>query len=419
MRQFHAPTSSFPFARRATRPRHVLALLVAGSLALAACGDDDTADTPVDGSSDATTSTTTDTTTDTNTSDAGDVPADPLAVVDGEPFPDERCAANRAAGTITFLTGFDYAAAASILEVINADALGYYEELCLDVEIVGSFSTANYPLVAGGQGQFASGGSFSEVLAFAAANEADLVAVTVAGSTPIDTLIIEPDVAGELADLAGTTIGVKGKLPASIEVMLLGAGLVDGVDYETVPVEGFDPVAHMAIPSTVGVPGWKSNEPGRLEREGVPFVTFDPTDFDVPGSFGAIFTTRSFIEQHPTAAEDFVRATLRGLAAGIEDPAAAAAAAVELIVANGNPNFLSPEGEVFRWAVEAELIASRTAAGVAPGTPDPDRLVLEVAAYEQVEFFGDGPAPEVAEHVDASLAAAVTGPDGTVIWPAG
>src|SRR5690606_14440700 len=224
---------------------------------------------------------------------------------------------------------------------------GYYDELCLDVEIVSSFSTANYPLVAGGEGQFASGGSFSEVVAFAAANEADLVTVTVAGTTPIDTLIVKPGTATELADLAGSTIGVKGKLPASIEVMLLGAGLVAEEDFTTVLLDGFDPTAHIAIDAIVGFPGWKSNEPARLAAEGIEFTQFDASEADVPGSFGAIFTTRQFIDEHPTAAEDFVRATLRGLASAIADPEAAAAAAVALVEAGGNPNYLSPEGEIF------------------------------------------------------------------------
>jgi NitT/TauT family transport system substrate-binding protein len=343
-------------------------------------------------------------------------------VRDGEEFPADRCAANEAAGTITFLTGFDYAAAASIVEVIYAAELGFYRDLCLNVEILSSFSTANYPLVAGGQGQFASGGSFSEVVAFAAANEADLVAVMVAGNTPIDTLIVKPDsaaVEGQIsaADLLGSTIGVKGKLPASVEVMLLRAGLINGSDYTTVPVDGFDPTAHIAIPSIVGFPGWKSNEPGRLQREGIPFLTLDPTESQVPGSFGAIFTTRSFIEQHPTAAEDFVRATLKGLASAIADPAAAAAAAVGLVVANGNPNFLSPEGEVFRWATEAELISSRTPTGIAPGTSDITSLEVEVSTYAEVGFFGPDAIPQIASHVNSGLATGVTKADGGVIWP--
>jgi ABC-type nitrate/sulfonate/bicarbonate transport system substrate-binding protein len=377
------------------RAAAVIVPLVTAIVALSACGDEPG------------TSTT-----------AATVEPDVPGVVEDEPFPADRCESNRAAGTVTFLTGFDYAAASSIVEVIYADSLGYYDELCLDVELQSSFSTANYPLVAGGQAQFASGGSFSEVVAFAEANDADLVAVTVAGRTPIDALIVKPGTAETVADLAGTTIGVKGKLPSSVEIMLSRAGLVEGTDFETVLLDGFDPTAHMAIDSIVGFPGWKSNEPGRLEREGIEFDLFDPSDDDIPGSFGAIFTSREFLDAHPTAAEDFVRATLRGLAAAIDDPTAAANAAVALVNAGGNPNFLSPEGEVFRWETEAALVSGTTPDGVAPGTPDLDALTAEVAAYGAVGLFGDIETPPIGPRIAESLAAAVTR-DGDVIWPGG
>ena len=68
------------------------------------------------------------------------------------PFPADRCAANQAAGTITYLSSFDYAAAASIVEVIVAEQKGYFDALCLDVEMAASFSTANYPLDLGERG---------------------------------------------------------------------------------------------------------------------------------------------------------------------------------------------------------------------------------------------------------------------------
>ncbi len=116
-------------------------------------------------------------------------------MVAGEAFPDDRCAANEAAGTITYLTGFDFAATASIVDVIVAEDNGYYDEMCLDVEIIPSFSTANYPIVAENDAQFASGGSFSEVVAFAAANDTDFVVTAVEGPTAIDSLIVKPGVA--------------------------------------------------------------------------------------------------------------------------------------------------------------------------------------------------------------------------------
>ena len=53
----------------------------------------------------------------------------------------ERCAANEAAGTITYLSSFDFAASASIIDVVTASEKGYFEDMCLDVELKPSFST--------------------------------------------------------------------------------------------------------------------------------------------------------------------------------------------------------------------------------------------------------------------------------------
>lgn len=378
----------------------VIASVAAVSLLFAACGSDDE---PAASSAA------------TPSSAAADTSVAP--VVAGEPFPEERCEANRAAGTVTFLTGFDFAAASSIVEVLTADAAGYYDELCLDVEILPGFSSANYPLVASGTAQFASGGSFSEVVNFANANDAPFVATSVDGRSAIDTLIIKAGGAAELADLAGSTIGVKGKLPPSIEVMLRGAGLVEGDDFSTVLLEGFDPLAHIEQPID-GLPGWKSNEVGTLERAGVGIMLFDPLDYGVPGSFGAIFTNRDFADEHPTAATDFVRATAMGLADAIADPAAAAAIAVAAIEAGGNPNFLSPEGETFRWETEAALIMRGTPEGVGFGTPDLAGLQAELDAYAEVGLFGDDVADlDAAAYVGADIIAGVYDAEATVVWP--
>ena len=421
-----------------------LLLLGAAALVLASCGDDDASDQSGSGE-DVASSTDADSTTDTaadegstsstdatastdaaadgggaSSTDVGageDGGAVALAVVEGEPFSDERCALNEEAGTITFLTGFDFAAAASIVDVIVAEQAGFYDELCLDVVVRPSFSTANYPLVAENEAQFASGGSFSEVVQFAAANDAEFRAVSVEGRTPIDVLITKPDAVGDLGELAGTTIGVKGKLPSSVAAMLLEAGLVEGTDFDTVLLDGFDPTAHIAIDAIVGFPGWKSNETGQLERGGIPFDTFDPADLDIPGSFGAIYTNEAFIADHPTAAEDFVRATMRGLAEAVADPAAAATTAVDLINENGNPNFLSPEGEVFRWETEAALITD--AAGGEPlALPSISLLQEELDAYAEIGLFGnDAAAPDAADFVDTILIGSIYSEPGEVIWP--
>lgn len=388
------------------RLRTAIALALAPVVVLAACssdGDSSTDDTATDDTSSAVT------TTPVSSSGTSDVVA-------GEAFPADRCAANEAAGTITYLTGFDFAATASIVDVIVADANGYYDDMCLDVEITPSFSTANYPLVAENDAQFASGGSFSEVVAFAAANDTDFVVTAVEGPTAIDSLIVKPGVATELEDLAGSTIGVKGKLPPSVAAMLATAGLVENEDYETVLLDGFDPTAHIAIESIDGFPGYKSNEPGALDRAGIEFDLFDPLDYDIPGSFGVIYGNADFIAEHPTAAEDFMRATMLGLADAIADPEAAANTAVELINSGGNPNFLSPEGEVFRWTTDAALISELTPAGTGYGVADAAALQNELDTYAEVGLFGDAETPTASDYLSDILDRIYA--DAVVIWPA-
>ena len=111
-----------------------------------------------------------------------------------------------------------------------------------------------------------------------------------------------------LASIKGTKIGVKGALTPSVKAMLAMEGLVEGTDYETVLLDGFDPTVHIEVPDIIGFPGYKSNEPNQLKAAGVKFKLYDPADHDIPGSFGIIYTNQQFLADHPTAATDFMRA---------------------------------------------------------------------------------------------------------------
>lgn len=339
------------------------------------------------------------------------------AVEAGKAFPAARCEANKAAGTITYLSSFDFAAAASIIDVLVAKQKGYFDALCLTVAIKASFSTANYPLIAGNQAQFSSGGSFSEVAAFASDNPgADVVALAIEGKTAIDALLVKAGKATKLSDLKGATIGVKGKITPSVQAMLAKAGLIEGTDYQTVPVQGFDPLVHIAIPTIVGFPGYKSNEVGILDRAKIKYTLFDPSTDGIPGSFGIVYSNRVFMTAHPSAAEDFMRATMQGLADAIADPAAASKIALGMIDSNGNPNFLSADGETFRWQTESKLVASNTPAGKPVGLPDAAGLQAEIDAYAKIGLFG-GKAPDISHRYDASVLTAIYDAAGKVIWP--
>jgi hypothetical protein len=99
------------------------------------------------------------------------------------------------------------------------------------------------------------------------------------------------------------------------------------------------------------------------------------------------------------------------------DPEAAAAAAIERVEAGGNPNFLSLEGETFRWATDVELLRADTPEGTGVGVPDPALLQAEVDAYADVGLFGEGGAPDITDRFAVDPIAGVYDDTGEVIWP--
>jgi ABC-type nitrate/sulfonate/bicarbonate transport system substrate-binding protein len=379
---------------RHRRTWRAAAALTTLALTAAACGSDDSGD-------------------DESTTTAAAATEAPVTTAAGGGIDPERCETNRAAGTITYSSSFDFAAAASIVDVIVAKEKGYFEELCLDVELVPGFSTTNYPLVAAGTAQFSSAGNYTEILNFSTGG-GEYVALVNYGKGPIEGLVTPEGGAASLAELEGTTIGVKGDLPPSIVAMLATNGLERGTDYREILLDGFDPVQQLT--QVDALPVYKSNEPGQLDRAGVAYTLYDPVAEGIPGSFGILYTSKSFAEEHPTVVEDFTRAALKGMEDAIADPEGAVKLSVAQIDAAGNQNFLTEEGETYRWTQELGVVLASTPQGQPVGLIDPGLFRAEYDAYVEAGVWPDG-APEYTESFDPAPAAAAYGPDGKVIWP--
>ena len=106
--------------------------------------------------------------------------AGPAAAQDAQPIIDEaRCEANRAAGEVTFLTSFGFAASHGILDVVAADELGYFDQLCLDVTLRPGGTNAQ--LVSAGTAQLAGLGGPSDVMV-ARDNGAEIVGIATYGN---------------------------------------------------------------------------------------------------------------------------------------------------------------------------------------------------------------------------------------------
>lgn len=385
------------------------------SLLVASCsGDDDTGEQ----AGDDTTSVTTPETPDETMSETPDETPDETTGAPDESaqsgaISQERCEANRDAGTVTWVTAFDFAPAAGIAELVVADANGYFDELCIDVEIQSGFAPSNGALVIEGQAQMGMAGSFSELVANNVAGEGDLVALLHWGRTAVEEIVIPAGVeATSFADLCGTTVGIKGDLPYSLQAAVALSG-VERSCFDEVLLDGFDPVQHLEL-GLDALPVYKSNEPFVLDNAGFEYTTLDPLDFDVPASFGIAFTTQSFIDDHPETVQDIVRALVKGYQDAAADPDATVAASFELINAAGNPNFLAMESELNRWKVESGLIAEFAPDGIGIGIPDTELLGAEVDAMVAAGVFDE--APDWMSMVDASIAESVY--DGTdLIYP--
>lgn len=325
-------------------------------------------------------------------------------------FPADRCTKNKKAGKILFLTSFDYAAAASIIDVVVAKQKGWYDAVCLDVQLQAGFSTDNVAVVASNRAQMTSLGSFSEV-AVANSKDAKLVAVAVEGKTSIEELLVRNGRGvSQLTDLSGKTVGIKGAIPYSIRGMLAKAGVKEPT-LKQVQV-GFNP-AVLFETELDALPVYKSNEPGQLDAAGYAgkYTVFDPRSQNIPASFAVLTTSRSFADQNPTAVSDFLRATMKGFEWAESNPDEA----VQMTLKLSDPKQgFTANGEKFRWATESKLVRSTTPAGKVVGAIDKDLLTAEEDTLIQLGVLAKG-SVDVTKAYDASFLDDVT-KNGQIVW---
>ena len=302
----------------------------------------------------------------------------------------ERCEANRAAGPLTFMTGFDLAAAAGIIEVVVAEDKGYFDDMCLDVTIQPGFAPGNSAALAAGTVQLGVTATFGELVTTNIRGDADLMGFAQLGHTAISQLLIDPaSGVSDLPDLAGMTMGIKGDIPIAIQAMIAKAGLQRGT-FEELLLEGFNPVEHFAL-GIEALPVYRSNEPRWLDLAGIDYITFDPLDYEVSASFAIYMTTRSFYEEHPTVVEDFVRAGLRGYYFAADNPEEAIDLAFERIEAAGNQMFLAREHELYRWTTDQQIIEDVTPDGLAIGQMNVARLGEEIENLVDLGVYEEKP----------------------------
>lgn len=305
------------------------------------------------------------------------------------PEPEDRCEANRQAGTITFLSPFQYAASSGIIDVLAAEEQGFYEAACLDVNFeVGQSGGQNEQLVGAGRAQLASVGGPGDVLVGAAAG-AKAKAIATYGNTGIITVLVKGD--GPIRspkDLEGKTFGYKGAEPPAYLAMLEREG-VDRTKVRAVEVS-YDPNI-LRTPDLDALAAYKSNEPLALERAGFPVRQLDPEDYGIETSFNTNIVNADFAEDHPTAVQDFLRATLRGWQ-WVDDNLDAALD----IAARRSEGTYAKEAERARWQTESRLVRDNLFEGHGVGWQEKEQFTRELDLLKDTEVLeGDVDVDEV------------------------
>ncbi|WP_128655498.1 ABC transporter substrate-binding protein [Paenibacillus sp. 598K] len=290
---------------------------------------------------------------------------------------EERIAANKAVGKITYITGFNYSASAPNINVAAAIEMGLFEELGLNVEIQPGVEAESMKLLAAGRAQFAGAGSASTVIQ-AIASGGRIEPMSVMSPVGLNALMVLADSGiEELTDLEGKTLGYKAAFPPNFRAMFINAG-VDLDKVEMVSV-GFDPTI-LNTSNVDAITVFKSNEPFQMEQKGFKVKLFDPADYGVKNSFGLLNVNKEFAEKNPTVAEDFLRAVLKAHELLMEDATPTIAALEKM--AEGNYNL---EAETNRWAVESQLIVDSKREGLPLGWATPEQWQAELDILQDAE----------------------------------
>jgi ABC-type nitrate/sulfonate/bicarbonate transport system substrate-binding protein len=274
-----------------------------------------------------------------------------------------RCAANRAAGTITYLTGFSWQASVGILDPIAAEAQGFYSDLCLKVrfEPGNGDPTSSAQLVDAGKVTITELGSPEDAIADVAGTPSIPVdAIATYGNATIDVLLTMPSITN-LRQLDGKTIGYKGSMPPDITAMLQKAG-VRISSLKEVAV-GYDPTI-LPRGQVQGLTAYKSNEPVQLSDAGYKVREWDPASFGIKGAFNVFDVNRAWAKAHPGTVEDFLRATFKAFSFCISHATTCVRDAAKYQVGyNVHQN-------VQRWMVESGIVRKTLLPGHGVGYED-------------------------------------------------
>ncbi|MFD4879810.1 ABC transporter substrate-binding protein [Streptomyces sp. NPDC058420] len=326
----------------------------------------------------------------------------------------KRCAENKAAGKITYLSGYQFQSSVSILEYVAAAKLGYFRDLCLTVDLKpGTGDTAqNTKLLASGQATVSA--ISQQDLIQAQANGIDIKGISSYSNAGLDILMTNKDIT-DLTQLDGKVVGHKGYVPAAVEAMLVKAG----VNWDSLKLvkEGYDP---SVLPRKQGgleaLTGFVSNEPNQLKAAGKDVTVWKPVDYKIPSSIGAMAVNPAFAKAHPHAVEDVLRAALHAYAY-CSASEAHISECVGYAAKLSGPTYDKKLNATI-WKTETQVVKENPTPGQPLGGVDPDNVTQLVAMLHQFKIVPSSVTAAKAQGwFDTSFVKDVYS-GGKLVWPA-
>jgi len=318
-----------------------------------------------------------------------------------------QCAANKAAGTITYVSPFGFDASAGIIDVFAAEKLGYFADMCLNVGFVTNATDVN-ELVSSGKAQVTNEGSAADTLQ-AIASGAHMVGIETSGNTS-DYAVITNRSITSLKELDGKTLGYYSILPVAIREMLTAAG-VNIATVKLIADTNYNPT--QVVQGTLqGLQAYQSNQVITLGAANKPFNEFTPQQFGITGTYNVMTVNATFLSRHRQSVADFMRADLRALHYCIKYPSACVTIEGGYAKAAGAPFTSSHENSV--WALERKLTLSSSLPGQGLGVQTNAEWKPESNALKRYRLVTTVPKLTSAE--DVTLVAGLY-KGKTLVWP--
>lgn len=334
-------------------------------------------------------------------------------VAQGSAISEERCQKNKDAGKITYLSGYQFQASASILDYVAAEKLGYFDALCLDVQLnPGTGDVAqNTKLLASGQTSVAAI-SQQDVIQ-ARANGIDITGVSSYSDAGLDVLMTNEDIT-ELSQLNGKIVGHKGNMPASIRGMMVE----NGVDWDSIRLvqQGYDPtVLPRRQQGLEALTAFASNEPNLLKEQGETVTVWQPADYGIPSSLGAMAVNPDFAEAHPEAVADLIRASLKAFDYCSQDDHVSECVGY---AADLSGAVYDKDHNSTIWKTEVQIVKDHPFDGMPVGSIDTSNIDATVDLLHEYDIVGDKVTKGTAqEWFDGSYVSSIYD-NGSLIWPA-